>query len=115
MLKIDNSNISITRGDSAYIQFRIKVNGQEAQLSAKDVIRCQVRQNPDEDLAFDGDILRDYNDSTMIVWHIKPEDTADLDTGTYFWDAQVEYENGDIYTFVNLSKFNILPEITMIE
>jgi len=46
-----------------------------------------VRQNPDEDLAFDGDILRDYNDSTMIVWHIKPEDTADLDTGTYFWDA----------------------------
>lgn len=34
--------------------------------------------------------------------------------GTYYWDAQVEYTNGDVFTFVEVSRFTLLPEITLL-
>lgn len=34
--------------------------------------------------------------------------------GTYYWDAQVEYANGDVFTFVEVSRFTLLPEITLL-
>ena len=116
MIKIENTNISITRGDTAYIQFNLKdISGQKVVLTTMDVVRCQVRdENVDGDLIFEGEVLRDYANNT-VTWHIRPEDTADLDIETYYWDGQVEFSNGDIFTFVDVSKFNILPEVTMLE
>lgn len=114
MITINKTDISITRGDSAYITFSITDgSGTPIVLNNGDVVRCQVRdQNVDGDLVFEGTINRNGND---IIWHILPTDTAECSVGTYYWDAQVEYRNGDIYTFISVSKFIILPEITMIE
>lgn len=118
MIKIDKTNISITRGDSAYIQFNLKdASGNRVVLTNMDVVRCQVRDDKiDGELVFEGTIEREYVNNT-ITWHIRPEDTAELDFSddetTYYWDAQVEFRNGDVFTFVDVSKFNILPEITM--
>ena len=116
MITIDKTNISITRGDTAYIRFYIKdITGQQLNLALNDKVRCQVRDaSVDGDLIFEGDVAEDYSNNTM-VWHIKPNDTKELDFGTYYWDAQVEFANGDVFTFVNVSKFIVLPEITMIE
>ena len=116
MIKINKTEISITRGDSAYIQFNLKdVAGNKLNLTNMDIVRCQVRdQDVDGDLVFEGEIIREYVNNTA-TWHIRPEDTADLEIGTYYWDAQVEFANGDVFTFVYVSKFNVLPEITIIE
>ena len=115
MITINKTDISITRGDSAYITFSVTdSSGNRVTLGNGDLIRCQVRdKNIDGDLIFEGDISVDRNNN--IVWHIKPENTTDCVVGTYYWDAQIEYSNGDVYTFINISKFNILPEITMVE
>jgi len=92
MIKIDKTNISITRGDSAYIQFNLKdASGNRVVLTNMDVVRCQVRDDKiDGELVFEGTIEREYVNNT-ITWHIRPEDTAELDFSddetTYYWDA----------------------------
>lgn len=118
MVIIDKTNISITRGDSAYIDFFVpSILGEPAEISANDTIRCQVRKSPVTgstvpELVFDGHIS--YNaEKNSIIWHIRPADTSNLQAGTYVWDAQIEYANGDVYTFVNVSDFTVLPEVTL--
>ena len=113
MIKINKTEISITRGDTAYIEFSLTdAFGHTIVLHANDRVRCQVRDKVDGNLIFEG--LMSY-DNNHIIWKIRPEDTADESLGTYYWDAQLEYSNGDIFTFVPVSKFEIMPEITMIE
>ena len=114
MLKINKTDISLTRGDSAYISFTLKdQSGNSVQLQRVDHVRVQVRDKEiDGDLMFEGLVDCDY-DSGTIVWHIRPSDTTDLSVGTYYWDAQVEFAaHGDVYTFVDVSRFNVMPEIT---
>ena len=114
MITIDETNIAITRGDSAYIQFNITdMSGNPITLTENDIVRSQVRKKPnDGDLIIDGDIIRNNLENT-IIWHIRPEDTKDCEVGNYYWDAQVEYPNGDIFTFVPVSKFRLLSEVTL--
>ena len=113
MIKINKTDISITRGDTAYIEFYlIDITGQPVVLDRDDIVRCQVRDECDGDLIFEGEIDRNM-ENNQIIWHIHPYDTEDLDIGTYYWDAQVEYPNGDIFTFVDVSKFNVVKEITL--
>ena len=111
MIKIKKTSISITRGDSAYILFALTdADGNPIELSGQDKVRCQVRKEPTTgELLFEGEIIQ--NDDG-IVWHIRPEDTVALE-GEYYWDAQIEYGDGDIYTFVDVSAFNVLPEVTL--
>lgn len=113
MIKINKTEISITRGDSAYIEFALKDNsGNTITLQANDRVRCQVRDKVDGNLIFEG--LIQYQDN-KVIWKIRPSDTADEQIGTYVWDAQLEYSSGDIFTFVDVSKFIILPEVTVLE
>lgn len=117
MLKISGTKISLTRGDSAYITLVInqKVDNEDVpyELNDGDVVRCQVRNRPnDGELLFAGqiDIVRDE-----IIWHIRPEDTKDAEVTEYYWDAQVETANGDIFTFISSSIFKLTDEVTMDE
>ena len=116
MIKIKKTSISLTRGDSAYINFTLTdINGEPLQLAAGDRVRCQVRKEPvTGELLFDGEVTYSQQ-GNQITWHIHPSDTANAQIGTYYWDAQVEYANGDIYTFVDVSEFTLLPEVTLIE
>lgn len=110
MLKISDTKIYLTRGDSAYITLQIINNGKPYTLHEGDIISCQVRNRPnDGDLLFKGqiDIVRDE-----IVWHIRPEDTKHAEVGTYYYDAQVETANGDVFTFITSSVFKLTDEVT---
>ena len=76
-------------------------------------MRCQVRDEPSNGkLLFDGRISKSGED---YLWYIKPEDTSELDIGKYYWDAQVELSNGDVFTFIPVSKFEIIDEVTIKE
>ena len=41
----------------------------------------------------------------------EPEDTKNFEFGSYVYDIQIELANGDIYTFIPLSNFNITGEV----
>lgn len=113
MIEINKTSISLTRGDSAYINFTLTGDdGQPVVLNQSDKVRCQVRDKTvSGKLIFEGSITVS---GSQIVWHIRPEDTMNAEIGTYYWDAQVEYANGDVFTFVEVSRFTLLPEITLL-
>ena len=105
----------ITRGDSAYPTIDSKDgSGQIIDPSELGTARVQVRTaeaGPGE-LLFTGEV--EQTDSGT-VWHIRPEDTRDLDYGTYKYDVQVELANGDVFTFIPISDFVVMPESTLTE
>jgi len=111
MLKISGNKISLTRGDSAYITLTINTNDGVYTLNEGDEVRVQVRDVPNTgELIFEGNIEM-INDE--IVWHIYPAQTTDLEVATYYWDAQLQTANGDIFTFIPASAFKLLDEVTM--
>ena len=112
MLKISGNKISLTRGDSAYITLSINTDNGTYELNDGDEVRVQVRDFPNTgELLFDGNIEMGLDGE--IVWHIYPAQTTDLEVKTYYWDAQLETSNGDIFTFIPASPFKLLDEVTM--
>lgn len=112
MLKISGNKISLTRGDSAYITLTINTDNGIYNLNDGDEVRVQVRDAPNTgELLFDGQI--DVMDNGEIVWHILPSQTSELDVKSYYWDAQLETSNGDIFTFITSSPFKLTDEVTM--
>ena len=107
-------DISITRADSAYLNFDITdINGNFVAVDGTDaIVKVQVRKQAadDGDLVFNGTII--YNDDKTATWHIVPSDTDGLPYATYYYDAEVEYSNGDTFTFIPFSKFTITSEST---
>ena len=111
-IRITKYNIWITRADSAYITLKILDKaGQEVEPTANDTVRCQVRTAPTTGtLLFEG-LPQKVGDK--IIWHIQPQDTENLEIGSYFWDAQLELSNGDVFTFIHVSEFNVVDEVTI--
>ena len=88
--------------------------GNPYEIQDGDEIKIQVRNtyNRDEGLLFDG-IITDVQESS-VVWWIQPDQTANADPEIqYYWDAQITVSNGDVFTFIPISKFNILDEVTL--
>lgn len=120
MLRISKTKISITRGDSAYIEIGIKnPDGSAYLLQDGDTVQAQVRT-----VANTGELLVDasiennkmyVNDDGIVVWHLTPEDTRDLDIGDYSYDIQLVTAGGDVFTFIENSPFRITDEVTWSE
>lgn len=111
-IQIVKQNIWITKGDSGYISLDIiptDRHGDVYELTEDDVISVQVRKAPNGgDIVFTAEIVRDDE----IYWHIRPADTAELEIGTYVWDRQVVLANGDVFSFVPVSDFHVIDEVT---
>ena len=111
-LKIKCSDIYITRGDSAYLLLEpTDKSGNKITVTSTDMMNCQVRVDEDSsDILFSADIL--IREDGSVIWWIRPENTRQLDVKDYVYDIQIELPNGDVFTFIPLSKFILLPEST---
>ena len=115
------TNIYLTRGDSAYIALTVTDGSDNPiELGPNDHIKCQVRRAPNTgDLLFQGDIIRRpaYGDEPeKFIWWIHPSDTSDVDLEEqkeFYWDAQVEFANSDVFSFIPVSDFVLLSEVSM--
>ena len=47
----------------------------------------------------------------MGLLHIKPEDTKDLEFGTYKYDMSITLSNGDVHTFIEVTDLTLTEEI----
>lgn len=72
-------------------------------------MQVRTREATVGELLFTGEVM-ELNGKT--VWHIRPEDTRDLEYGTYKYDVQIEMENGDVKTFIPISDFVVMHEST---
>lgn len=110
MLVINNNNISLTRGDTAWLTVPTYiVIGEEKQLytvKEDDVMTLTVkREYKDEEPMIEKKV------TGTNLFHIKPEDTKPYDFGTYKYDVEITTADGDNYTIIEDKKFKITNEV----
>lgn len=101
--------IRLTRGDTARLNVSIinDINSSPYEVSSTDVLQLTVRKKvKDADYCFQKTIVG----STL--FHIEPEDTAELSFGNYVYDVQLTLENGDVYTVIEPTRFEVMTEVT---
>ena len=110
MYTIKKTTITLTRGDTLKAQISITDSeGNPYVLQEGDVVRFAMKKNytdPDEEVL----ILKDIPSDTLILT-LEPEDTKDLDFGSYVYDIQITMANGVVDTFITKASFIISEEV----
>lgn len=108
MLTIRGTNITINRGDTAFITINVRDNeGQVYELQAGDKLWFAVKSKAtDIDYAIAPKILNGN------VLEIMTEDTINLAFGTYIYDIQLINNKGFVSTIIKPSSFIIDTSIT---
>lgn len=107
MFKINETAITLTKGDSFYCQIELTKNGEAYTPAEGDVIRFGLKKSP-----FDTDALLEKvvpNDTLLL--HLASADTKTLGAGKYVYDLEITYANGDVDTFINQAEFNLVLEV----
>ena len=92
----DMQSIEMTRGDTRKEKFQIKdASGSVLDISLDEAYVTVKNSFDDEEFLFqkkltDGDITKS---DTYYYFTIQPEDTDDLEYGTYVFDVQINYNN----------------------
>jgi hypothetical protein len=97
MLKIEDGNIYLTRGDSATLEVTIKDDeGNDWSPSAGDKVIFSMKRaaiNPEPILTIEAA----PGDTDIII---APANTVDLTCGIYIYDIHVKLAGGDVYTVI---------------
>ena len=102
MLTIEDGVISLTRGDTGYIQLAFDYDWQDG-----DTVTLSVKKDyEDEEYVFQrvvagGQIITIY-----------PTDTQELEYGNYVYDVQVNTTLDEVFTVIGPNKFKITKEVT---
>lgn len=106
--KVNRNTIYLTRGDTFKAHLTITYpDGSEYIPKEGDSIRFALKEDVDDEECL---IYREIPIDTMLLI-IFPEDTKQLEFGTYVYDIQLTKANGDVDTFITASKFKITAEV----
>jgi hypothetical protein len=107
MLYVEGNSIKLTRGDTAYLTVGINRGDEEYVVQPSDTLTLTVKKyTSDQSPAFQKVL------SGETTFHIEPQDTASLAFGLYYYDIQLDTADGDTFTVVDVSVFEIMPEVT---
>lgn len=109
MITIENNEINITKGDTAYIKATIVYNnGNNYKLKEGDSLTLSVKKYADDtEYAFQKNII-----NTDIIT-IEPEDTINLSPGRYVYDVQLNTNFGEIFTIIPNCYFYVMEGVTV--
>ena len=107
MYKIDGTTISLTRGDSLYVQITMKQGTQTYVPAEGDVIKFTVRKTYSTPILIQKTIPHD-----TLMLHLLPSDTKELKYGYYVYDVELTTADGDVDTFVDKASFILTEEVT---
>lgn len=106
--KVKKNTIFLTRGDTFKAHLTINYpDGTEYTPVEGDSIRFALKEDVEDEECL---IWRDIPIDTMLLV-IYPEDTKELEFGSYVYDIQLTKANGDVDTFITASKFKITAEV----
>lgn len=99
--------IELTRGDTLYLQLTIiDENGNEYIPKSGDKLIFTVKSNVySKEILIEKEIL---NNNIKI----EPEDTKKLSYGSYVYDVQLTFANGDVCTIIKPDIFKITSEVS---
>lgn len=106
--KIDNNTkkISLTRGDTLRLAVSINKGNETYTPTESDSIKFTMKQTYSTDVV----TLQKIIPNDTMVLYIAPSDTRDLRIGSYVYDIEITFENGDVDTFIS-GVFQILPDV----
>ena len=109
---MDNGEIRLTRGDTAYIQVPINKQMSDGttepyEMAAEDTLYFTVKSSVNDAACCFQKKLVGSN-----LFHIEPTDTCNCEFGKYKYDVQLVTANGDVYTVIEPACFKILAEVT---
>lgn len=105
---LPNKTIRLTRGDTAYLTIPITTSiGEEYVMSTEDTIKFSIKKNLNDEQYLVHKTVVGSNELK-----IEPIDTKDLAFGKYKYDVELVTVSGDIFTLIDVSTFEILPEVT---
>lgn len=110
MLTVQSGNITLTRGDTAYLSLDLTLNNAPYEYSDGDTVTLSVRRSTKDD---DTEYLfqKVVDAGEMIV--IEPADTKSLEYGRYQYDIQLNTSRGEVFTVIGPATFKIAEEVTL--
>lgn len=106
--KVKKNTIFLTRGDTFKAHLTINnPDGTEYTPQEGDTVRFALKENIEDQECL---ILRDIPTDTMLLV-LNPEDTKNLEFGSYVYDIQLTKANGDVDTFITASKLKLTAEV----
>ena len=106
--KVRKNTIFLTRGDTFKAHLTINYpDGSVYTPKEGDSIRFALKENIEDEECL---ILRDIPIDTMLLV-LYPEDTKELEFGSYVYDVQLTKANGDVDTFITASKLKLTAEV----
>ena len=110
---VDGNRITLTRGDSLYVEIGLKRGTQTYTPQEGDKIRFALKSTK----VVGGEyadkaplILKTIPNDTLIL-HLAPGDTKPLPFGDYVYDVELTYANGDVDTFITEAPFALTREV----
>ena len=107
MLYIEGNTIRLTRGDTAYLHIPLTSTEGAYEMAPDDTLTLSVKKSTrDSEYTFQK-VIKGSD-----VFRIDPSDTAETSFGKYTYDVQLQNSNGDIFTVIPPSTFEVLVEVT---
>ena len=111
-MKIQGTNISMTRGDSEVIKVSVKdTSGNVVPLVTGDTIYFTVRENILNKTKIIEKIITEFDNGEALIT-INPQDTDHLRFADYVYDIQLTKESGIVKTIITPSQLTITGEVT---
>lgn len=109
MFYVQGTDIKITRGDNAQLAVDLlNADGSAYVMQSGDKLYLTVNIG-----ARQGEPLLQLVSDSQAIFRFVPESTKTLEFGKYKYDIQLTTANGEIYTVIPVSKFEVLEEITL--
>lgn len=107
MLKCEGNTIHLTRGDSAVLLLKIRKNDDtEYELQAGDSVLFTVKNS-----VYDTAVIIQKKLIDGVI-KLNPDDTKNLQYGTYYYDVELTQSDGFVATVIGPQKLIIEPEVT---
>jgi hypothetical protein len=109
MLEVNETMISLTKGDTAHLSVEItnSPSGEAYTILADDVVILTIKKQAYETAPIM--LQKKVVGSGNIA--LAPEDTAEMAPGNYKYDVELR-SGADVYTVIQCSEFTLLPEVT---
>ena len=105
MLRIDNTNITLTRGDTLALEVGMKKNGQTYVMQEGDKVRFAVSIGHKGEAGYKLIKTADMDAENYV--RISSEDTEKLTKPIYCYDVEMTYADGTVDTFISGNLFMV--------
>lgn len=105
----ERGEIGLTRGDTAWFDVPINnvLTGEPYEIQEADILTFSIKKTTNDRTHALQKRVTGSN-----IFHIEPQDTENLMFGKYKYDVELTTANGDVYTVIPPTTFEVLEGVT---